>query len=148
MKLDLPTMAEVEADRRGQSWPKGLPRPLVKQEKKKAKATLEREFREGVWTRDKKRSRASRKPLGHSGTDWSKVGEVHHVLARSTHPDRIYDVSNGILLSKEEHALAEAMCPNAAGKYLLEINGPEDRGEKQTFIWRDVHGKELRRRIG
>jgi hypothetical protein len=148
MKLDLPTMAEVEESRKGQSWPKGLPRPLLKQEKKKAKATLEREFREGVWTRDKKRSRASKKPLGKSGTDWSKVGEVHHVLARSTHPDRIYDVSNGILLSKEEHALAETMCPNAAGLYLLEINGPADRGEKQTFIWRDVMGKELRRRIG
>jgi hypothetical protein len=50
MKLDLPTMAEVEESRKGQSWPKGLPRPLVKQEKKKAKATLEREFREGVWS--------------------------------------------------------------------------------------------------
>jgi hypothetical protein len=148
MKLDLPTMAEVEESRKGQSWPKGLPRPLVKQEKKKTKAALDLAFRKAVWARDKSRSRASKKPLVKATTDWSKLGEVHHVLARSTHPDRIYDVSNGILLSKEEHALAETMCPNAAGKYLLEINGPEDRGEKQTFIWRDVHGKELRRRIG
>lgn len=127
---------------------KGLPHPLVKEEKRKAKKLSEAEFRKGVWARDKHRSRASRKPLGRSGTDFHQVGEVHHVIPRSLAPERVYDVANGLLLSKHEHALAETNCPNDPVHRLLDIEGPDDRSQPQTFIWRDSQGAELRRRIG
>lgn len=142
----LPTPEEMYAERFGKPLSKGLPTPLVKAEKKKAKKASEADFRKQVWERDKSRSRASGKPLAHSGSDFERVGEVHHVVPRSLAPERIYDVANGILLSKHEHQLAETTCPNDPAHRLLDIEGPDDRGEKQTFIWRDIHGKELRRR--
>lgn len=126
--------------------PKSLPTPLRKAAQQQTKAAADRAFRAGVWTRDQGRSRASGKPLSKSGTNWRTVGEVHHVFARSTDPDKRLDVSNGILLSKEEHALAETNCPNDPAHCLLDIEGPTDRALPQTFIWRDIHGKELRRR--
>lgn len=145
MKLhELPTLA----DRPAPNLQKGLPAPLVKAEKAKTKKQAEAEFRAAVWTRDEGKSRASKKPLSKSGTDWKRVGEVHHVLARSTDPDKRLDPSNGILLSKLEHSLAEAHCPNDPKHCLLDIQGPVDRAKPQTFIWRDIHGKQLRRRVG
>lgn len=147
--LNIPTMAEIAAERERERKPiaKGLPRPLAKEEKRKAKEVSAADFRKGVWDRDERLSRASRKPLARSGTDVHKVGEVHHVVPRSLSPERIYDVTNGILLSKHEHALAEAICPNDPAHRLLDIIGPDDRGKPQTFIWRDAQGKELKRRI-
>lgn len=143
---DLPTLAEMHATRRAPQ--KGIPTPVAKVERKKAKAQREKEFRAGVWARDKSRSRASKKPLHRSGTDFEKVGEVHHVIPRSLAPERVYDVANGLLLSKHEHHLAETMCPNAPGFMLLEISGPEDRSQPQTFTWRDVQGTVTKERIG
>ncbi len=148
MALHLPTMQEVQAARAGKPIPKGTPTPIAKVEKKKAKAAREADFRKGVWDRDQGRSRASRKPLARSGSDFEKVGEVHHVIPRSLAPGRLYDVSNGILLSRHEHALAETVCPNDPAQRLLDISGPDDRGKPQTFVFRDVHGKELKQRVG
>lgn len=128
--------------------PKPLPSALTKDEKKKSKAAQERAFRDAVWARDRNTSRASGAPLGHSGTDWERVGEVHHVLARSTNPEERLNPGNGILLSRKEHRLAETACPHDPAHCLLDIEGPVDRGERQTFIWRDVNGNELRRRVG
>lgn len=127
---------------------KPMPRAITKPAKKKSKDEQAKAFRAAVWSRDKSRSRASKKPLSKSGTDYDRVGEVHHVIPRSLAPERLYDVSNGILLSKQEHALAETNCPNDQAHRLLEINGPDDRGQLQTFIWRDVNGIELRRKVG
>jgi hypothetical protein len=142
----------VLTDRRGERYatPKHeIPKtPLVKEEKRKAKKASEVTFRKGVWKRDKSRSRASRTPLARSGSDFHKVGEVHHVIPRSLAPERVYDVANGILLSKHEHALAETVCSNAPDRRLLDISGPDDRGEDQLFIWRDKDGNELKRHIG
>lgn len=123
------------------------PAVLVKADKKAAKKASDLAFRNEVWKRDKQRSRASKTPLARSGADFQKVGEVHHVIPRSLAPERIYDVTNGLLLSKHEHALAEAICPNDPAHRLLDIEGPDDRGEKQTFIWRDVNGVELKRKV-
>jgi 5-methylcytosine-specific restriction endonuclease McrA len=132
----------------GRPVPKPMPRAITKPEEQHSKKAQAKAFRDAVWDRDKKRSRASGKLLSKSGTDYDQVGEVHHVIPRSLAPERIYDVSNGLLLSKTEHALAETNCPNAPDKRLLDISGPDDRGEFQTFIWRDVHGEEVRRRVG
>jgi len=142
----LPTPAEMHAARCGQPLSKGLPTPLAKVEKQKAKKLRAEDFRKGVWARDQSRSRASGKRVARSGTDFEKVGEVHHVIPRSLAPERVYDIANGLLLSKHEHHLAETACPNDPAHCLLDIEGPDNRREPQTFIWRDVHGKELRRR--
>lgn len=141
----LPTLAEVAAQPR--NLQKGLPRAITKPEKKKSKELLAQAFRAAVWERDRKRSRASKKPLARSGADYDRVGEVHHVIPRSLAPERVYDVANGLLLSKTEHAMAETTCPNDPAHRLLDIQGPDDRGKPQTFIWRDVHGHETKRRV-
>lgn len=146
--MKLPTQDEAYQLWRERGFQKPQPHALAKAEKAQTKAQREKAFRDAVWTRDKSHSRASGRPLVRSGTDWKKVGEVHHLLKRSTDPERRLDPSNGILLSKEEHALAETNCPNDPRHCLLDIEGPEDRGQVQTFIWRDVHGNELRRRTG
>jgi hypothetical protein len=147
MAWNLPTMAEVNA--RPHATPKHemTPAPIRKEEKKKLKVQREKEFRSGVWDRDERRSRASGKPLSPSGSDAHKVGEVHHVIPRSLAPERIFDVANGLLLSKYEHALAETACPSDPSKRLLDIVGPDDRALPQTFIWRKPDGSEIRRRI-
>lgn len=142
------TMAEVAELRVGKPISKPLPHAFAKEDRRKAKVAQGETFRRAVWERDRGRSRASGKPLARSGTDYHKVGEVHHVIARSLAPDRIYEVGNGILLSKHEHLLAETTCPNAPELHLLDIEGAEDRGDPQRFIWRDVHGTQLRWRIG
>lgn len=144
----LKTVAQVDAERIGKPLAKPLPHVVTKEAKRVAKKANEVTFRKGVWERDKSRSRASKKPLSRSGSDFHKVGEVHHVVPRSLAPERVYDVTNGLLLSKHEHALAEAICPNDPAHRLLDIAGPDDRGQLQTFIFRDTDGKELRRRIG
>ena len=141
---DLPTLAT----RPTPNLQKGLPRAITKPEKKKSKEAQAREFRAAVWARDKARSRASRKPLAKSGADYDRVGEVHHCIPRSLAPERLYDVTNGLLLSKAEHAMAETNCPNDPAHRLLDIHGPDDRGKPQVFIFRDVNGKEIRRRQG
>jgi hypothetical protein len=127
---------------------KGLPTVLVKKERKKSKEEQAKAFRSGVWERDKARCRATGKQLAKSGADYDRVGEVHHTLKRSTHPEDIYTVSLGILLSKTCHVLAETVCPNDPKHRLLEIDGPDDKGLPQTFTFRDVSGKVTKRRIG
>ncbi len=144
----LPCAADVNAKPHATPKHAITPAPLVKEAKKKAKEASAADFRKGVWERDKRRSRASNKPLSPSGSDFHRVGEVHHVVPRSLAPEQIYDVTNGLLLSKHEHALAEAICPNDPAHRLLDIEGPDDRGQEQTFIWRDAQGVELRRRVG
>jgi hypothetical protein len=121
---------------------------ITKDDKRKSKKAKGDAFRDEVWTRDKKRSRASGKPLSRSGTDPHKVGEVHHVIPRSLAPERVHDVANGLLLSRFEHALAETTCPNAPAHHYLDIVGPDDRGKRQTFIWRDKDGNEKKRKVG
>jgi hypothetical protein len=145
MALDLPYLNGI-----GQrSAAKGQPHVLAKEAKRKTKAQQHKAFRDAVWERDGGKSRASGKPLVKSGTtDWKKLGEVHHVKARSTDPAMIFYPGNGILLSKDEHALAETWCPKIAGHRLLEIEGPEDRSRPQLFIWRDIYGKQLKKRMG
>lgn len=128
--------------------PKGLPTPLKKEEKRLSKIAQGVAFRKAVWKRDEHKSRATGKPLIRSGTDYHKAGEVHHVIPRSLAPERLYDVSNGILLSMHEHQLAEAVCPGDPQFRLLDINGDDDRGQPQRFIWRDADGKIAKERIG
>jgi hypothetical protein len=143
---DLPVLTS-----RGRCAPQktGLPTPLAKKVKAQTKAERAKAFRDAVWARDKGRSRATGKPLVRSGTtDWDQLGEVDHSYPRSTAPDKIYDVSNGILLSKTENRLRKVVCAEAPEYKLFDYAGPEDRGELQEFLWRDRTGRIVKRRIG
>lgn len=142
------TLAERSADR--YATPKGqiVPRVIAKDAQRKAKKANGETFRKAVWDRDKGICRATRVPLSKSGPDPHRVGEVDHVLNRSTHPDRIYDVSNGILISRYLNHLKKRACPRAPEFFMFSITGPEDRGETQTFTWRDLDGKIAKTRQG
>lgn len=144
--MDLPSLA----DRPRQACPKaGLPTPIAKKERQKTKDQQAKDFRDAVWARDKGKSRATGRTVVKSGTtDWSKLGEVDHAIPRSLAPDRLYDIGNGILLSKEENRLRKVACAEAPECRMFDYTGPDDRGQLQTFIWRDRTGKEIRRRIG
>jgi len=142
---DLPTLAGRQAG----AQPKPAPRVLAKEAKDAKKKLNAETFRAAVWKRDQHKSRATGKPLVKSGTtDWNLLGEVDHVIDRSLAPERIYDVSNGILLSKKENRLKKTACPRAPEFRMFEVKGPDDRSKPQTFIWRDEDGKITRRRIG
>ena len=139
----------VYSETQGRHAPqKGLPSMLVKKEKKLSKDEKAKAFRDAVWTRDQGKSRASGKKLSRTAMDWDRRGEVHHRLKRSTNPDAVYDVGNGILLSKSEHVLAETRCPNAIEFYLLDISGPDDLKDPQQFTFRDIHGTVTKVRHG
>lgn len=127
---------------------KGIPSMLVKKEKQATKDEKAKHFRDDVWARDKGKSRASGKKLSRTALEWDRRGEVHHRLKRSTHPEDIYTVANGILISKTEHKLAETRCPNAIEFFMVDITGPDDLGELQTFTFRDVQGKVTKTRVG
>lgn len=144
---DLQTMAQVNA--KPHAPQKGLPPVLVKQDRKAEREAKEQALIDACWLRDNGKSRASGRKLSWNAKGWDQRGQVHHGDKRSTTPERKYDLSNVILLSKTEHALAHARCPHATELlFMLEIVGPEDLALPQTFIWRDKDGKELRRRLG
>lgn len=144
-----PTMAEIAAENAGKPIPKGLPPALVKEEKRKSKDKMDEAFRSAVWARDKSKSRATGQLLVKGGTiDWTKLGEVDHVINRSTAPERVYDVSNGILLSRKENRLKKTAGPLAPEHHMFEVSGPDDRALPQKFVWRDKAGKVLKETIG
>lgn len=128
---------------------KGRPAVLQREDKRKSKETLGEEFRAAVWKRDQGKCRATGAKLSKSGTtDAKKLGEVDHAYLRSLEPSRIYDVENGILLQKFLNRLRKASCKNAPEFKYFDYTGPEDRGQPQTFIWRDDDGKVTKERIG
>lgn len=128
---------------------KPLPRQLVKEQKAQDKADKGDAFRKAVWKRDEGKCRATGVPLVKSGTtDWEKLGEVDHAYPRSTAPELIYVVGNGLLLQKRLNRLRKVACPKAPEFRMFSYTGPDDRSQPQTFIWRDEDGKETKRRIG
>lgn len=144
---DLPTLADVQRTPRATG--KGLPHMLEKKAAKQAKQDKDDAFRDEIWTLDHGRSRATGKLLKRSGTtDWSELGEVDHSIPRSLAPDRIYDVSNGLLLSKEENRLRKVPCPRAPEFRMFDYSGPDDRRQPQTFVWRDADGHITKTRVG
>jgi hypothetical protein len=151
MASDTPILDNLEVyDPRKRCAPQkvGLPRSVVKKDIAKAKADKADAFRKAVWKRDGSKSRATGKKLVRSGTmDWAKLGEVDHAYLRSLAPERIYDTSNGILLSKEENRLRKASCKHAPEFKYFDYSGPENRALPQTFVWRDDDGKITKTRV-
>lgn len=140
----LPTLA----DRKREAQPKGLPRLLAKEERDTKKKDRGKAFRDAVWERDKGRSRATGKQLSRSAISWDECGEVDHVIDRSLDPSRIYDVGNGILLSKRENRLKKTACPKAPEFRMFSVEGPDDRSLLQTFRWRDKEGRVVKTTVG
>lgn len=148
----LPTLGELNAQRRAPQKA-GKPTVIARKERKKSREELGEAFRNAVWARDKGKSRATGKKLQRQGPgattmEWAVLGEVDHVINRSTAPERVYDTSNGILLSKEENRLKKARCSKAPEHCYFEIVGPDDRSLPQRFIWRDDNGKVIKQRVG
>jgi hypothetical protein len=84
-----------------------------------------------------------------SGTiDGMKLGEVDHSIPRSLAPERIYDVSNGLLIEKDLNRLRKVACPEAPEHRMFNYTGPDDRGEPQTFLWRDKTGRITKTKVG
>lgn len=132
------------------------PHDIAKAERKKAKGDQGEAFRDAVWKLDKGRCRATgvelrrqhpraRRPVEQ---DLRAIGEVDHSLPRSTNPDRIYDVSNGLLLQAWLNRLRKMACPRAPEFKKFDYTGPEDRRQTQRFIWRDDDGNITREEIG
>jgi hypothetical protein len=120
---DLPTMAEIHATRR--ATPKGTPKTAEKAPPKKKRPELdprERACTAAVWKRDQHRSRASALPVTKGADIETERGEVAHLAARSTSPEKRWDPDNCVLLTAEEHRLSD---PRTAphGKILLAIAG-------------------------
>lgn len=148
MALNLQTKAEVEASRPRAQPKTGLPRPLDKKARQKSKDEQAKAFRDEVWARDQGRCRATGKPLVRSGsTDWEQLGEVDHSILRSLAPERIYDTSNGLLLTKALNRLRKVACAKAPEFKRFDYEGPDNRALPQTFTWRDEDGTITRQTI-
>ncbi len=147
--FDLPTVAEMDAERRWKPIPKGLPHQLVKKDEKKEKKLKDDDFRKEIWKLDRGCSRATGKKLTKSGTtDWDLLGEVDHSIPRSLAPDRIWDTSNALLLSKAENRLRKVACPEAPEHRMFDYSGPDNRRLPQRFVWREKTGKVTKERMG
>jgi hypothetical protein len=145
----LETVDQVAAKRHGKPLVKPLPAPVLKDKRVKAKKITDDDFRKEIWKLDGGKSRATGKKLARSGTtSWHELGEVDHALLRSTNPDRVYDPSNALLLSKWENRMRKVPCPRAPEFKMFDYSGPDDRRQKQTFVWRDEDGKVTKTRVG
>lgn len=132
-----------QASRRRRPTAKAALEPRSTTKGREARKDLE--FREGVWARDEKHSRASGRYLVRAHVDPNRRGEVAHLQFRSTHPDKKRDVRAGVLLSAEEHRVSDARTANAGGRALLHIHGT-NANRKLVFVMHDSDGHVLWRR--
>ncbi len=146
----IPTYEDLDAAGEIRATPKHemTHRVVAKEEKKKTKAEQSKFFRDEVWRLDGNKCRATRVQLSRAGIDDHKVGEVDHAIPRSLAPERLYDVSNGILISRYLNRLRKVACAEAPEFQMFSYTGPDNRRELQTFRWRDRTGKVIRTEIG
>ncbi|HEX8030318.1 MAG TPA: hypothetical protein VF491_17710 [Vicinamibacterales bacterium] len=148
MALNLPTMDEVNAKPHATPKHQMTPDVLAKEERRKSKKQNAETFRAAVWARDHGRCRATGVTLSKAGTDPHSVGEVDHSIPRSLAPERIYDVTNGVLLSRFLNRLRKVACAEAPEHRMFDYSGPDDRSQPQKFTWRDRTGKVVKEHIG
>lgn len=79
---DLPTLAEVEADRVGKPILKGKSRLDRREDERVITVVNDREFARQVWVRDQHRCRWCNRKVFKSLTRDATRGEVHHVHGR------------------------------------------------------------------
>ncbi len=75
-----------------------------------------------------------------------------HAFPRSLAPELIYEVTNGVLISKFLNRLRKVACAEAPEHRMFDYEAVEpndpDRGHKQRFTWRDKAGAVTKVRIG
>ena len=85
-------------DTSGLAFPKPRARVLDRAAYKLALNARGRAFRAAVWLRDGGRCRACNRLVRKTMALVPERGEIHHVQTRGAHPDKRYDVGNGLLL--------------------------------------------------
>lgn len=98
----LPTLADVEASRRGKSFPKGASRLELKVEAKVDEKKAEARWKKEVWRRDGGRCRCCRRRVEKRPDLVPSRGECHHISGRAVRAVR-WDVRNGLLVCKQCH---------------------------------------------
>lgn len=84
MSLDnLPTLAEIEAERAGKPIPKGKSRLTETTATKKLSLVTERDFKQEVWYRDKEHCRCCQRKVIKTISRVAERGEVHHLHGRT-----------------------------------------------------------------
>ena len=96
----LPTLAQMDAARRGKPIPKGVTRIARKVEADKVSEKDAAAFRRAVWARDKVCRCCGRKVIKTLALVPNR-GEVHHLVRRSKAKALLTDRRNGILLCLE-----------------------------------------------
>lgn len=84
-------------------------------------SVAEKKFLAAIWLRDRGRDRCTGQRLERLTDDWNRLGDVAHILAKSTSPQLRYATSNACLLSRASHILSDGR-----GGYLLKIEGDAD----------------------
>lgn len=100
MALNLPTMAEVAASRRG-PIEKGKTRLELKVEAKPLTSIDEKDFKAQVWKRDQKRCRCCERKVVKSIERIPNRGEVNHIHGRTG--DLRFEVRAAILMCLQCH---------------------------------------------
>lgn len=134
---NLSTLADAQRKPRATPRHEIAPSIITKDEKKKERGEKDEAFRAAVWKRDKARCRATLIPMLRSGMDDETVGEIDHAYPRSTAPERIFDVKNGILISRKLNRFRKVACVQKPEFRVFSYTGPDDRGKPQTFVLRD-----------
>jgi len=102
MVLNLPTLAEVEAMRRGKPLPKGASRSEVKAKDDTDDERKLEAWRTAVYSRDEYFCRCCRKKVHRDLEMVPDQAQAHHIVGRATKIVR-YDVRNGVTLCRKCH---------------------------------------------
>lgn len=90
-----------------QGFPKPRPRVVDRVAVKQKRDRRSQAFRQAVWQRDGGRCRHCGRLVRRTLELVPDRGEVHHRQTRGAHPDRRYDVANGVLLCAVCHQQAQ-----------------------------------------
>ncbi len=113
MKLNLPTMAEVAAARKGPLL-KGKSRLQETKDEKTLTKVDEKAFKGSVWYRDRNRCRCCGRKVIKTISRVPNRGEIHHIHGRGK--DLRFEVKAAILLCLEDH---EKVTGRVAMKYVI-----------------------------
>jgi hypothetical protein len=92
----------------------------TRKQKRAAKATDAKAFRDAVWERAAGRDSATGQTLKRHTGDFGEWGEVHHLKGRNVRPEWAFEPIHAVLLSAANHRLADAR-----GGYRLKPTDPE-----------------------
>ena len=157
---NLPTKADLDAQRRATPKHAIKPRQIARAEKRQSKADKAKAFRDGVWLRDGGKCRATGKKLERAvrlgattEADLKRLGDVDHSYPRSTHPEHIYNEQFGILLQAWLNYQRKVACVEQPEYRVFDYEPvdptDDDRGKPQRFIWRHPKtGVIIKERIG